>query len=486
MIRWLIRVGVLAIAMVCGLVALGYGLLVLLSLHKTPLDADVAAFLQPEPIAVAPERNGFYFWIGLNAPAGEDPIQYGRRAIGELGKPLAQAASTRTDRELRVVSFDRKAVCSPELRSPCLPTAKANAARIRLMARENAELFRRFVALVQTEEFATDMPVLNPMDPIPARQDQMSVFMLARTLDALDASEGRMTEAIARQAPRVAFLRRMHANSSSLIDRVIAQALLAKEFELLAELVAADPEAAKRSAAQIAAMAAPMTAAERSPLRWIRSEFAEKYATVDPANRRAWPYAVCQAVLGAQAVELMMDDKLDARCARWDVRSLALVAGPLMDRNGMANRRFESIRGLRRIDAPDSFAYVAQFREVVASAEARRGQAGLHLLNPLGEWIGSRLSTDLVSEAQMYHLSAIDLDRLYALARLAAKLSLERVRDGDNAASIERSEVRDPATNGPFRWDASRRQVFFEPLDPWIAARGRVGGIDGRVGLAVR
>jgi len=136
--------------------------------------------------------------------------------------------------------------------------------------------------------------------------------------------------------------------------------------------------------------------------------------------------------------------------------------------------------------APGANPVYAMVRSLFTQLGLDAARSGTPAWNPLGEWIGSRLSTDLVSEAQMYHLSAIDLDRLYALARLAAKLSLERVRDGDNAASIERSEVRDPATNGPFRWDASRRQVFFEPLDPWIAARGRVGGIDGRVGLALR
>jgi hypothetical protein len=48
------------------------------------------------------------------------------------------------------------------------------------------------------------------------------------------------------------------------------------------------------------------------------------------------------------------------------------------------------------------------------------------------------------------------------------------------------ADIRDPATRGPFGWDAASKQEYFAPLDPWIASGGRVGGIDGRTDLAVR
>lgn len=159
---------------------------------------DVEAFLLLKPIAVAPERNGFYFWIGLNAPAGVDPILHGRRAIAELGHrppPAADTAAARAGQELRLAFYDRKIACSLENKVPCLVLAKQNAAQLRDLAIQNAVLLRRYTAPLQLEEFATDMPVLDPADAIPARRDQMSLFALARTLDAVDVSEERAAEA---------------------------------------------------------------------------------------------------------------------------------------------------------------------------------------------------------------------------------------------------------------------------------------------------
>ena len=99
--------------------------------------------------------------------------------------------------------------------------------------------------------------------------------------------------------------------------------------------------------------------------------------------------------------------------------------------------------------------------------------------------MAARVNTDLVADATMYHLSALDQDRLFALTRLAVGLVRDPVRQEEIAAYLKRPGVLDPATREPFGWDSARSQVFFIPLDPWIAARGRVGGIDGRVGLAL-
>lgn len=46
--------------------------------------------------------------------------------------------------------------------------------------------------------------------------------------------------------------------------------------------------------------------------------------------------------------------------------------------------------------------------------------------------------------------------------------------------------IRAPATREPFGWDAASKQVYFAPLNPWIASSGRLGGIDGRTSLAER
>ena len=489
MIRRLFKTIGISIACFLGLLVAAYGVLVLLSLEKAPLHPEVEAFLRPEPISVAAERNGFYFWIGLNAPAGEDPIQYGERVIAELRlrSPVSEAATAaRAQNELRLVSYDRNLVCSPENREPCLAFAKRNAAQVRDLARLNAELLRRFEALLRSEEFATDMPLLGPSDLLPGRQDQMSLFALAWTLDAADFAEGRLSEALERLVARVAFLRRMHANSSALIDRVIAQALIARDLNFLAEVAVAEPEAAKAAAAQVAVIAAPITASERSPFRWLRHEFAQKFAAIDPGNSHAWRYSVCEAVVQAGMLELAMSDKVDERCGRWDIRMLALAGAPLMDRNALANQRYEAIRQLRRIDAPDTFSYLARFREIVAGVESRRrAEPKWRLRNPFGEWMAARVNTDLVADATMYHLSALDQDRLFALTRLAVGLVRDPVRQEEIAAYLKRPGVLDPATREPFGWDSARSQVFFIPLDPWIAARGRVGGIDGRVGLAL-
>jgi hypothetical protein len=491
MIKWLLKFT----AALLGLLVVAYGLLVLVSLQKEPLHPEVEAFVRPEPIAVAPERNGYYFWTGINAPAGGDPIKHGQRLIAELGRrsPEAKdAASASAANELRMVFYEPRAVCGRETPPvPCLRFAKQNAAQIRKLAKANAELLLRYEALLRLDQYASDMPFLRQTDPIPARQDQMSMIALARSLDAVDVLDGKAAEAIDRLAARVRFLRRMHANSSSLIDRIIAQALLAKDLEFLAEVAVSEPGAAKVVAAQIEAIAAPMTIAERSSFRWMRHAFSQKFASIDPGDPDEWRYSICEVALSIvnseSFFELAMSGKLDERCERWDMRMLALAVAPLMDRNAMANQRFETIRQLRQVDAPDTFSYLARFQVLVAAAELQRqADSPWRLRNPLSPWIGTQLYTDLIVHGKSYHLSAADLDRLYALTRLAAGLIRDRTKDGEIAAYLKQPGALDPATKEPFSWDAAKRQVFFVPLDPWLAVRGRVGGIDGRVGLTVK
>ena len=490
MIRWLLKTIAICIASFLGVLVVAYGLLALLSLQKAQLDPEVAAFLQREPIAVAPERNGFYYWRGLTAPAGENPIEYGRRSIAELGRqsPAADSGATRAEQELRLV-HDRKILCHPANQMPCLVLARQNAAQVRELAKGNAELLRRYVALLQFNQFATDMPVLDPMDPWPmSRVEQFNLFVMARTLDAVDVSEGKSAEALNRLANRVRFLRGMYANSADLVDRVMAQALLTKDLEFLVEVAVAAPNSAKVAAAQVSAIAAPMTTAERSSLKWIRDELSKKFEWIDPGNPRAWKYQVCQAFFEDDFFNMLVmgNGTLEERCGRWDVRMLALAGAPLIDRNAVANRWFQAIRQLREINGLDTFSYLGRFREVVAAAESRQqADARWRLRNPVGGWIGTKLSTDLVAAYKSYHFGTIDLDRLFALTRLAVGLIQDRIKEGDIAAYLKRPGVLDPATKQPFGWDAARRQVFFVPLDPTSAPRGRVGGIDGRVGLSL-
>jgi len=489
MIKWLFKTIAIYIASFFSLLVVAYGLLVLLSLGKAPLQPEVEAFLRPEPIAVAPERNGFYYWVGLAAPAGKNPIEYGRRSIAELSRQSPAAADSgagRTDPKLRLV-YDRKILCHQENRMPCLVLARQNAAQVRELAKGNAELLRRYVELLKFDQFATDMPVLNPMDPIPAHQNGFNLFTLARTLDAVDVSEGRSSEALDRLAARVGFLRRMYANSAELVPRMLAQALLAKDLEFLVEVALAEPGSAKAAAAHVSAIAAPMTVAERSPLKWIRYQFSNEFAWIDPDNPHGWPYSVCKAFLGGDfPVDLVMSGKLEERCGRWDMRMLALAGAPLMDRNAVANRWFDTIRQLRQINEPDTFSYMGRFQEVVAAAESRRRlDTPWRLRNPVGGWIGTTVSTEFAI-SRPYYATAIDLDRLFALTRLAVGLARDRAKEGGFAAQLKQPGVLDPATEKPFGWDAAKSQVFFIPLDPWIARYGRLGGIDGRVGLSLR
>jgi hypothetical protein len=482
MIMRILRIVALGGTALLGVLVTAYGVLALVSLHKEPLQPEVAAYLQTETVTVAPDRNGFYYWTGLNAPAGADPIEHGRRAIAALRRQPAGAgaADPATGDELRL-AVDQNLLCN---KPPCLPAARQNAAQLREVARSNAEMLRRYAALMRLGEFATDYPVLDPTALLPAKQDQISLFRLARTLDAVGVTEGHFAEAIEQFAARVRFARRMHANSGTLLDRMIAQALLAKDLELLAEVAASAPGAAKAVAATIATIAAPMTAAERSPARWMRLEFANKHAAFNTDNPGAWRYSTCEALLGnSRMFDLMMADKLEERCARWDVRTLARLAAPLMDRNAVANQLFEPVRQLQELSAPDAYAYLSAFLLLAAQADA---QQSVHwtLGNTAGAVFRARLTPNMLTDAKSYHLSAIDLDRLYALTRVAVAIADRRVTEKDLPEFLKRSANLDPATREPFLWDSTRRQIHFLPLDRWIAANGRVGGIDGRVGLS--
>jgi hypothetical protein len=259
MIKRVLKTIAICTTLFFALVVIAYGLLLLLTLHKVPLHAEVEAFLRPGPIVILPERNGFYYWKGLDAPAGENPIEYGQRVIAKLHgrSPTAvDSGAASAAQRLRLV-HERKILCHSENRMPCLVLARQNAAQVRALANENAELMHRYAALLQFDQFTADMPILNPMDPIPSPVQGIDLFTLARTIDAVDISEGRSSDVLKRIAARVGFLRRIHANSTELIDRMVAEVLLVKDLQFLVEVAVAKPDSISRDAVvQVSAITA--------------------------------------------------------------------------------------------------------------------------------------------------------------------------------------------------------------------------------------
>ena len=463
-IKWLIKTVLIGTASLLSLIAAVYVVLLILSLQKSPLNAEVEAFLQPEPVAVLPERNGFYYWRGLDAPAGEHPLDYGRRSIAKLSGRLpavADSQATSAGQNLRLV-HDRKILCHPENQAPCLVLARQHAAQVRALAKENAELMFRYAALLRFDQFATDMPVMNPLDPLLSPMPVLDLHALAQTLDAVDVSEGRASEVLKRLAARVGFLRRVHANSTDVIDRSFAQVLLVRDLQFLVEVAVRERDSAMKAApAYVSVITAPLTAAERSSLQWIRPEFSKKFAWINPGNPSGWQFSICESVLrGNRMEELVLSGNLEERCGGWDMRMLAFVVAPLLDRNAVINQWFETVQQLRQIDGLDTFAYLEHLHKVIAAAESR--DEGWRLQNPANRWIAK----DVVAGSKSYLIRAIDFDRLFALTRLAVKLTQERIKESEMAAYVQRSDIRDPATKEPFGWDAASNQVYFAPLDP--------------------
>ena len=198
-----------------------------------PLDAQAQAWLQAPPAAA--ESAAYYQLLGLDAPAGDDPQQAGRRllqahrqwrATHDFSAAMAPVAGPRIERPEPVCALGEPG---------CLPQLRDQRAQLDERLQRHAELLRRYAQLLALNDYRTlSQPSL---DEPQAGFVSLERSGRLRALQALAmAEDGRGAEALALLQRDVRQLRGWLARADNLILKMLLVRLLNHELDAIAVL----------------------------------------------------------------------------------------------------------------------------------------------------------------------------------------------------------------------------------------------------------
>lgn len=441
---------------------LGFGLLLapfvwyLVFRFDEPLDPEVQAALTAE-VSVPEEENGYYTLLGMHAPAEvADVHAHGRDLVAQYRQALA------ADPDLAAYQFPERALdfrgdqallCKPQ-KSACLSQAAKSSRALDRLLEQNAVLLARYRALYRYPRFVETIPAHRSAPfahyPIDARN-----LVLARI--ARDAARGRLEPALDALAADTRYWRAVLADTRTLLTKVVAVASLHRNYELLAEIIAAapiTPAAEKR----LQSMLAPLTPAERSMIEPLRWEFAA-YGNY------------------AKAIKAGVREGLEGPDNGNATRAvLAWLGDALVQENATRNlvyRHHMAVAALADVPSTEFDARRAALEEEYAF------RLGWHYLyNPLGKFLFHVAQPEWPKYAARIH----DLDGYIRLVRLQFELKRGRVRlpDVPNYLANAGASLNDPYTAHPMAWDPATKTLSFRgrgvrPKDSPIVAV-RLGG----------
>lgn len=438
------------------------------------LTPEIAELLKPMASGVPDKDNAYYVLIGLDAPSGVAPYAFGRQWVEKMMAADQRAQEmTRADKlkkaeqamdveqvareSLRkqpgpVKSEDRKYLCRrawPQ-EIPCLERVKRNKGEVRRVLDENRELLDRYRLLFK---YPTVVEAFVPRDSFGYLDGSPHLFgspyLLWITHVALEFDNGNLETAFADLGSDMTLRRALLRGSRQLMTKSVALTLLETDISLLAEMVVAKPAAARQFNEQIDTMLVPLTADELSwkPLEKGEFTLGRSIFVQDPDSPSEW------------------------------------LLEPFFKRNATVNRLYaawKTVYEWNEFSADQDEA----MRQRVAQANRRlQFPYWTFAYNPVGKWyLSNNDFDDLIPHFERCY-DFEGLRRLVALAALIARVGRDNI-----PGLIEKSDKRlsDPYTGKPMKWDADRKQIYFEPRSNlWLSQKQPIGGVPGRIGVNV-
>jgi len=273
-----------------GLKGLGWLLLALLGLLLAWLASNnrwvdarevaVPAALQPPAPALPAERNGFFALLGLDAPAGQDPAEAGRRRWA-AGSTASTAPPEAGALRWPAPGPDDPASswhCRADAQD-CLARWSEQAAALQALMREHAVLGERCEALA-SPGFAIDELRPEPRAEIRTPADQYAGRAMVSVASWIQCGRWlRVQAALAQQRGDASalqgalqrsqrYVNGLLTGARSLMGNLVAWAVAGEHWQLLTALAARQPALAE----SLAQLAGPLPAAALDPSRWMVSE----------------------------------------------------------------------------------------------------------------------------------------------------------------------------------------------------------------------
>ncbi len=461
--------------LVLGFSLAGIGLFAALALYNAfddDLSADAKAMLVAPPMGGIEDGNGFVAFLGMVAPAGQDQMDWGRKAAAAYAaqaKPgfsgdAAWKEATRSHVYASDPKKTRKLPCIPEARD-CLAESTSEAvAHAALLAEiENALLLERYRRVRAAPAFTDLYLGTNPAASFPSYTTLLAGASLSLVDSWLKLHAGDLEAVVAEREQEVAFHRRMISDGRGIITVMVGNTLLARDLLSISELLRTGGERLVPVRARLAAL----------------TKFEVSAAALQPAYRLMAHEAVSFG-LGIREVYrdnrgwLLGSDSMSSPVENW---AMSLFAQP----NATANR----IAAVAKSEVSIAIVPAAQFeraaKEIRAASDALLARPWVaEVRNPVGKGVAAVvLPTFADYAARMYDLQA--LGRMVALqAALAERGITEPAAIAAFVAGEGAQSHPDPYTGKAFAFDPAKRLLSFEPRAKgrWSAAlKKRYGGV---------
>ncbi len=419
------------------------------------LEPAAATALANPHADVAPADNLYFELIAFDVRDAAAPAEVGRAMVGRYRAARRGSYDWNLDPAVARTPFagDRLGLCSPDpSRSPCLARAAAHPRELQDLVDANRRLLERYRRVASYHRLEYPVP-LTPDSPLPAWQSFMAGKHLLMSEIALGAVAGRADAAALRLRDDALFTRRLlAAQDITLIDKMVLAVAFRQDLQLAAELLRA-ATLSHVALQAIAALAAPMTDAERSLAGPYGREFEIAAAAFAPLAQPA------------NADRFMSASGADRRWAGLGGRFTRYLYQPNATLN-LAWRQTLSMRAAAGMPC----------ERQVHGGPAPAPSPGASVLEATYNPIGQGLLANRPFDYAVYPHRLCELAKLQRLVALHVAIRDQGIPDASVAAFVAAGgeAYRDPLTGRPFRFDPARRafDVQFEDrgfagLGPW-------------------
>ncbi len=391
-----------------------------------------------KPVAVPPQ-NAYFALLGLDAPASENSVDWGRRVAGNLSHTPAMTSG--------------KPVCDLESQH-CLKLARQTPTVLQQALREQARLQARYVAARQLPHFVEVFDDEVTLDYSAALRAQM----LRHAQMALWLESGQIAAILQELRVDMAFQRRGLVAARSLISKMVWLAALQRDYVLLADLLRAHPTHLQPYMREVQVLLQPLSVAERDMRPVLRQEFQWMAKVVRYSAHQAWFGGTSEP--------------------GWLKHLPAFVAARLFLPNATLNRCYQLEQLDEQLAQVGSREFMAQQSQVAAQQGHWLQPSWRDYYNPAG-WEMLRL---IRVDYRGYLRRPWEFDMWLRLLQLQVQARQQGVAERQMGAWVAVQPLRDMFQDAPVQWDERRRELYV-PLAHPAMPYGRFGHGNERLAL---
>lgn len=446
-----LRVALYVGAFMGGLVVV----VLLINSYDPELDPRASAAMRTTPSPVPDAENAYFVHYGLGVVEGQDPHAHGVRFVAannawmqalDAGQPAVRSNVDAMAKQNEVVPWRggaTKDLCG-EQRVDCLSAYVKNRSQVEKLVRDNQLLLARYRSLYRYKQFRESSLNRVTLNWLPNFAGAEHETVLAQI--ALKAVDGNLEGALRDLATDTAYWRRVLAGASTIVSKSLAANFLSRNYVLASE-IAAKYRDRPAVAANLAEMMRPLTAEERNWKGALMGEF----------QWVAYLYASLRNHGGEYG--FFSQEK-----HFWD-RALAVLFYKPNATVNLKYRYFEKVLVLT--DAP-AHALADSARQVSADLGEITNPFRVGIVyNPVGKILVAIAEVSPEGYAR-YVARTHNLDGTMRLLRLQMGIYGKKVPVKDIGSHLEKSpaDLFDPYRNQPFRWEPSKRELWFEGINP--------------------